>query len=244
MDSSIEEKIDQILITGLSVLSKYNLEAGEADTETQTVYAWGEGSRGDVGNTFHFPPYDEDIPTMRLAPYDDKEFIVDVLGFLEAWHTIVDVAHVLNNVSYIRVYQYTRLNFTKYIEFITAYEQAGFPMWNGLDHLRTCLYQARDHIRRYHGYVYLIRAVTPDNHYKIGLSKEPVKRIVSMGVKLPFPIEVIHLIHASDRFLAEKTLHNRYVDKRVNGEWFELSAQDIQDICAIRTIDIAGVIMP
>lgn len=94
---------------------------------------------------------------------------------------------------------------------------------------------------RQEGYIYIIRAVTPQNHYKIGLSKEPVTRIETMGVKLPFPIEALHLIPTNDMFSAERLLHSRYDEKRVNGEWFALSDDDVAEICQIDQLHIEGV---
>lgn len=91
------------------------------------------------------------------------------------------------------------------------------------------------------GYIYLVRAITPDNHYKIGLSKNPVTRIESMSVKLPFPIESIHQFPTNNMHIAERQLHERYADKRANGEWFQLTDQDVQDICGIERMDIEGV---
>ena len=78
------------------------------------------------------------------------------------------------------------------------------------------------------GYIYLLQAITPDNHYKIGLSKDPVTRIESMGVKLPFPVETLHTFETDDMTQTEKVLHDRFGDKRVNGEWFELEASDVE----------------
>lgn len=83
------------------------------------------------------------------------------------------------------------------------------------------------------GYIYLVRAITPHNHYKIGLSVDPSSRIESMGVKLPFPIERLHTFPTNNTTLAEKQLHNQYAHKRLRGEWFELSEQEIQNIYAI-----------
>ncbi len=86
------------------------------------------------------------------------------------------------------------------------------------------------------GYIYLVRAITPDNHYKIGLSKEPVKRLEKMEIKLPFPIETIHLIPTDDIHSAKKTLHDKYANKRVNGEWFHLTPKDVNYIKSIKKI--------
>lgn len=91
------------------------------------------------------------------------------------------------------------------------------------------------------GYIYLIKSVTPKPYYKIGLSKTPVERIDRLDVILPFPIEPLHQFPTNHRHKAEKVLHKLYGDKRVNGEWFALSEQDIADICAIERMDIEGV---
>lgn len=87
------------------------------------------------------------------------------------------------------------------------------------------------------GYVYLIRAIEPNSHYKIGLSKEPVTRIEKLDVKLPFPVEVIHLIKTDNMRGLELSLHEKYADKRVNGEWFALTDADVLEIRAMKGIE-------
>jgi hypothetical protein len=88
------------------------------------------------------------------------------------------------------------------------------------------------------GYIYLLKATTPDIYYKIGLSKKPVERIASMGVLLPFPIAPLHHFPTNDMKGAEGILHQRYDDKRADGEWFALSEQDVADICAIEQMEL------
>lgn len=92
--------------------------------------------------------------------------------------------------------------------------------------------------QRYEGFLYLLRAVMPNTYYKIGLSKNPKTRIGTLGVQLPFPIEALHIIPTNDMKQAESQLHERYESKRVNGEWFELSDEDVQEICAIEEINL------
>lgn len=87
---------------------------------------------------------------------------------------------------------------------------------------------------KHEGYIYLIKGVFPSKCYKIGLTKEPKSRISTLGVQLPFPIEVIHLIKTNDMRGLEKALHNKYADKRVNGEWFALTDSDVQEICSMK----------
>lgn len=87
------------------------------------------------------------------------------------------------------------------------------------------------------GYVYLVQAVAPQNMYKIGYSANPVKRIESLGVKLPFPIEPLHLIPTNDTRVAERQFHDQYASKRVNGEWFSLTPDDVSHICSVDYVD-------
>lgn len=77
------------------------------------------------------------------------------------------------------------------------------------------------------GYVYLLSG---GGYYKIGLSKSVDIRIEQISPKLPFEIELIHQIKADDMVTLENQLHERFADKRVNGEWFMLAQEDIDYI--------------
>jgi hypothetical protein len=61
-----------------------------------------------------------------------------------------------------------------------------------------------------------------------------------MDVKLPFPIDVLKHIPTDDMRRAEKTLHNKYASQRVNGEWFELSGDQVAEICSIESMMYGG----
>jgi hypothetical protein len=78
------------------------------------------------------------------------------------------------------------------------------------------------------GYVYLIK--NSEGHYKIGKSVNPSKRIESLGVVLPFPIEAVHIISSNRMSKLEKELHGRFEDKHIAGEWFELTQDDVEYI--------------
>ena len=82
------------------------------------------------------------------------------------------------------------------------------------------------------GFVYLLRSVT--GFYKIGRTKNPKDRLRTFGVLLPFEVEYEHIIPTDDMGRAEMTLHDRYAQKRGNGEWFMLSEQDVIAIKAIQ----------
>jgi len=79
------------------------------------------------------------------------------------------------------------------------------------------------------GYVYLIGNPI-FNWYKIGKSVTPEVRIKDIGILLPFKIKVMSVWKAENHHLMESTLHDIYQSKRINGEWFEFTGDDIGKI--------------
>jgi hypothetical protein len=80
------------------------------------------------------------------------------------------------------------------------------------------------------GYIYLVKA---SDYYKIGLSKQPKVRFSQIGLQLPFPYEVLHLISATNMYEAESKLHQKYAHQRLNGEWFSLTENEVAEIRSI-----------
>ena len=80
------------------------------------------------------------------------------------------------------------------------------------------------------GYVYLIQS--PTGYYKIGRTRNPDDRLATFSIKLPFEVEYKHLIKTDDMFTLEAELHRRYADCRVSGEWFQLSDEQVAEICS------------
>jgi hypothetical protein len=66
--------------------------------------------------------------------------------------------------------------------------------------------------------------------YKIGKALNVPKRTKLFEVKLPFPIRVEHYAMFSDYTQAERSLHLHFHKKRLEGEWFALTAEDISFI--------------
>jgi hypothetical protein len=81
------------------------------------------------------------------------------------------------------------------------------------------------------GYVYLLR--TDIGYYKIGRTKNIKGRMRAFGIQLPFNVECEHVIPSEDMMSLEKSLHERFASQRVNGEWFNLSADDVVYIKSI-----------
>ena len=77
------------------------------------------------------------------------------------------------------------------------------------------------------GFVYIVHS---NGAYKIGHAKIVDKRIEQISPVLPFPVELVIAIAADDRYALERELHERFADKRLNGEWFVLTEEDLFDL--------------
>lgn len=77
-------------------------------------------------------------------------------------------------------------------------------------------------------YVYILEG--PQGSYKIGHTNDPDARLHKFEVNLPFPVKFIHVIKCENGRALESYLHRLYAKKRINGEWFELTPEDIEGI--------------
>lgn len=81
-------------------------------------------------------------------------------------------------------------------------------------------------------YLYLIESTS--GHIKIGVSRNPVKRLEQLiSTQGPFVYELIEIIPYVSRQAAEyseKQYHKIFAKNRVNGEWFILMARDLMHL--------------
>ncbi|MDC9018699.1 GIY-YIG nuclease family protein [Mycobacterium marinum] len=75
-----------------------------------------------------------------------------------------------------------------------------------------------------HGYVYMIRS---GKYCKVGHASHVGRREYEVGLQLPERVELIHSFATDDPPGIERYWHQRFSDRRRNGEWFRLSAADI-----------------
>ena len=75
------------------------------------------------------------------------------------------------------------------------------------------------------GFVYLIKS---GRHFKIGKANSVDARHRQLKIQLPQAAEVVHRIKTDDPYGIESYWHRRFADKRLNGEWFTLSAEDVK----------------
>lgn len=83
------------------------------------------------------------------------------------------------------------------------------------------------------GFVYLIQSIS--GAYKIGRTVNPNNRMATFTVKLPFEVEYVCVIQCEDMYSLERQLHTQFANKRVNGEWFNLSPEDVEYIKGLAT---------
>lgn len=64
-------------------------------------------------------------------------------------------------------------------------------------------------------------------HYKIGRSNSVGRRAYEVALQLPERVDVVHEIETDDPDGIESYWHQRFLSKRLNGEWFALTADDV-----------------
>ena len=74
------------------------------------------------------------------------------------------------------------------------------------------------------GYVYLLKS---GKYYKVGRSNAPGRREYELTIQLPERVVTVHTIKTDDPIGIERYWHQRFSERRKNGEWFALRREDV-----------------
>lgn len=73
-------------------------------------------------------------------------------------------------------------------------------------------------------YIYVTKA---EFGFKIGMTSRPKSRPLQVAGNCPIKLEVVLVMEVDDMRKAEARLHRFFENKRLRGEWFALTAEDI-----------------
>ena len=77
--------------------------------------------------------------------------------------------------------------------------------------------------------IYVIKHINIDDVYKIGKTNDLRKRLTQLSTSSPYGLEVVYIEYGGDCIdVMENAIHNKWITKRINGEWFELDRGELQ----------------
>lgn len=84
------------------------------------------------------------------------------------------------------------------------------------------------------GYVYLFKY--GKKHFKIGMTKDPLRRLGEVNIDVPEKLEPVHTIETEKPRLVEKFWHDRFKEKHTNGEFFALTPAEVRLFRSIKSM--------
>ena len=74
--------------------------------------------------------------------------------------------------------------------------------------------------------IYIIRC---RDVFKIGIARDVKRRLVALQIGNPYPLELVGFVPVDDPENAERYLHTRFSRCRLQGEWFRLTAAQVEE---------------
>lgn len=80
------------------------------------------------------------------------------------------------------------------------------------------------------GYVYLIKC-SRSTYYKIGNARNVESRRDMLQVGCPYYLVIIATLSTNNPQRLEKAMHKKFKAKRMYGEWFDLTQEEVAEFC-------------
>jgi hypothetical protein len=80
------------------------------------------------------------------------------------------------------------------------------------------------------GGIYLFSIKEMPGYYKVGASKAVQRRLAGYNTAMPFTVILEFFVEHPNYRLVERLLHRKFKNKRIKGEWFTLSNDDVAQI--------------
>ncbi len=77
------------------------------------------------------------------------------------------------------------------------------------------------------GHIYVVES---RGKFKIGKTKHLRSRLKKYVTENPDEVKTVHVFDGDDRELEEARIHKKFSQKRIHGEWFALSDEDLNYI--------------
>ena len=87
-------------------------------------------------------------------------------------------------------------------------------------------------------YIYLLKTIDDCVKYKIGVSKNPKKRVKQLKTGNPNGIELLQFFESIYAYKIESKLHKEYKSNKLDGEWFVFEDDSIEYTFLSRCIEI------
>ena len=76
-------------------------------------------------------------------------------------------------------------------------------------------------------FIYIMKCA---GFYKIGYSRQPEKRLLSIQASNPLKVELIYFKKIRNVNKLEIQIHDEFLNKQIHGEWYALSGEDLEII--------------
>lgn len=161
----------------------------------------------------------------------NEDGIFDQRGVIASWDTLVLIQSKINEIFA----EYDRESLTLAIDETYEELRRESEAKRLAERLREKAYRESETKIAKGGFVYLMRDTSLDYH-KIGFSTNPRFRERTLQAQKP-TIQIEHCWKGTWRI--EQDLHEKFMHKRIRGEWFHLTPEDITEIMSFfQTLEV------